>query len=147
MTVNVDLDKWEEITFEDVKKGDKIRVIVTQGEVVSDTKAVADYLAGYSGWYARGDVNFLSSPGKFSPIPGGSRKIYRRKPKPFELPTGLGAVVEATRNDKFSERTRFVFADPNDKECSWVADGSWHDPDDMLKRYKDFVVISKGVNA
>lgn len=143
----VNLDKWEEISYEDIKIGDKLRIITIQGDVVNESRATAGYETPYSGWYADNHVKFLTRPSEFKPLPGGFRTIYRRKAKPFQLPTGLGAVVEATKNDKFSERTRFVFADPNDKECSWVADGSWHDPDDMLKRYKDFVVISKGVNA
>lgn len=37
----VNLDKWEEISYADIKTGDKLRIITTQGDVVQESKAVA----------------------------------------------------------------------------------------------------------
>jgi len=138
----VNLDKWEEITYDDIKKGDKIRSIVTQGNVVNDTKGIAETHSSWGGWYSKDQVKLLTHPEGFHPAGGGGRTIYRRKPKPFVFPEGLGAVVEATHRS--GHKYLFVHSDPSDIHNSWTRGGDWHSESEILDRFTNPVILSKG---
>lgn len=140
----VNLDKWEEINYEDVRAGDKIRVITTQGSVISDTKGVAFAFFSYRGWISQDDVTFLSSPDRFKPIGGGYRTIYRRKAKekPFIFPGKFGEVVSGV--GKISgKQYNFV----NIGRGRYLRDDSLasHGPDILPNYYTDFKLVREGL--
>lgn len=138
----VNLDKWEEIEYADIKQGDKVRIITKQGKLINDVRCVASFV-GRSGWNSPDHILFLISPDDFMPLAGGSRKIYRRKPKRKVIttfPENLGAVIEGI-NRINSEEKRFVW------------DGKdWSDGfNNFVKHYElkegwhSFVLLSEGV--
>lgn len=142
----VNLDKWEEVQYADIKKGDKVRVITKQGSVTNDTTGKADHSA-YSGWASSDGVVFLSNPERFKPIVGGVRTIYRRKPKPFTLPTGLGAVIEAMKVSSGS-KVKLILADSTTESLTWIVDGgSWYTSNEIANdsRFRDLTVLSEGL--
>jgi len=87
-------EKWEGITFDEIKKGDEIRCIITdEGGYRTDTRGFAnEYKAGYpgprwvhgSGWVAARKEGTGTSKSTF----------YRKKPPPFVFPQKSLAVIE-----------------------------------------------------
>lgn len=140
----VNLDKWEEINYEDVRAGDKIRVITTQGSVISDTKGVAFAFFSYRGWISQDDVTLLSSPYRFKPIGGGYRTIYRRKHKvtAFTFPGRFGEVISGVGRVS-GERSGFVHIGRGRylREGTNVEANVQH----LVTYYRDFKLVREGV--
>lgn len=134
--------KWEEITYAEIKKGDTIRVVVVQGKCVTDARGVAD-ISGYSGWASKDGVTFIVSEDRFKPIAEGYRTIYRKKPKPFEAPQGLGAVVEAQGN---GTSYKFIRAD-YDTDCWRSIEGHFATDHELATCYTNHIIHSEGVNV
>lgn len=140
----VNLDKWEEINYEDVRVGDKLRVITQQGNVTNDTKGIAHSYVTYHGWRSVDGVTFLSSAGRFNPIPGGSRTIYRRKTKekPFVFPENFGEIISVTGRVS-GRRYNFI----NIGRGRYLRDDSLasHGKDRLVDNYKDFKLEREGL--
>lgn len=116
----VNLDKWEEISFGEIKRHDLVRCIVKQGNITKDIRGIVN------SYDSRGVRNidgilFALDPAKLRVVKGRTRTIYRRKPKPFEFPTNTGAVITGIWNRSASkERTTFVLV----SEENWISSNS-----------------------
>lgn len=98
----VNLDKWEKVEFKDLKKGDKIKRVTKNPD---GTKAV---VTGILGSFSD-STGIWMSPDKFRLVdPRYCTQLYRRKPKPFKLPTNNYAVIECTPKWGGKEVRRFV---------------------------------------
>jgi hypothetical protein len=139
----VNLDKWEEIEFADIRAGDFIRVITVgkrcDFEAVTDARGTVTGQTWGDDWSCNG-INLAKKPG--SKGPDFLDTFYRRKPKPFVFPENAGAVIKATHKETESTYT-YVWTGED-----WTVFGSSllsSDTDFLRKNYKDFVLISEGV--
>jgi hypothetical protein len=136
----VNLDKWEEIGYGDIEAGDRLRVITRQGSVVNDTQGVA-HNHTWNGWVAENAVKFLNHPDYFKPVEGGSRTIYRRKPKPFTFPDNQLAVIKGVRIGY--DTVVIWFAKTG---SGWVHQSGSEYTEDMIRQYfHNFTVEFEGV--
>lgn len=136
----VNLDKWEEIEYADIKKGDRVRCIVDQKSVWNDVRFLASHEA-FKGWCTIEGIVGAVDPESFAPVNNGGRKIYRRKPDPvpaFVFPEVMGAVIEAKLKTE-TDRKRFVW-DGADWTDGYRTFGT-HD----FEHYEDFVTLAAGV--
>lgn len=90
----VNLEKWDEVEHSEVKVGDLLKIVWTKE--FRDHKRTEVHKAKVT--RIDGDDFYLSngtcwSDGK--PHKGTTCDLYRRKPKAFEFPTGVGAIIEA----------------------------------------------------
>lgn len=140
----VNLEKWEEISYSEIKAGDTIRVITKQGPVINDTRGKAD--THWNGWASGNGVKFLSHPDNFEPAKGGFRTIYRRKPKakPFELPENIGAVLKVVHPSGASNHYTFTGFEWTTLSTG-IRRSSVKLKDEILGRAKSVTVISEGV--
>jgi hypothetical protein len=137
----VNLDKWEKIEYDDIKQGDKLLKIVEHKDGTRTRVTGVAAREGYLGWASKD----LWSLVQVNPPFAGT--VYRRKPKPYKLPTGLGATVQAIRVSIGSTET-FMLADPGNDKCSWVIEGggSWLMASEVMgPRFRDHVTIFKGI--
>lgn len=130
----VNLDKWEEVEFDDLKLGDKVKRITLNED---GTKAVITGKIKYR------DGDMFLSENRFKLVDiVYFHKIYRRKPKPFELPTNLFAVVEGTyRWAQTSKPDKFTLL-----TTGWYTEnGTRAFPDALIANYVDHKIIFEGV--
>lgn len=88
----VNLKKWEEISHEDVKLGDELKIVWTK---TSDTLKRKEVHKGkVSRTEGNGDF-YLNGVGweDGEPFKGTTTTLYRRKAKEFVFPTAKGAIV------------------------------------------------------
>ena len=132
----VNLEKWEEISFDDIRKGDRLKRITRHSD---GTKAVV------SGKAHTLEGNMWMSKHRFKLVDDSmDSKLYRRKPKPkpFKFPKGVGAVINL---GNFGTNIPFVH----------VRGDVWHHgltstlyyEDEILSSFPNAtpVVVSKGV--
>lgn len=95
----VNLDKWEEVDFFDVKLNDKIKCVievsptctrVVRGSVVW-MYSTSDKKEGKIRLQRNGEYDTLRRSRELGRPKGTA--IYRRKPKAFKFPTGKGAII------------------------------------------------------
>lgn len=132
----VNLEKWEKVEFADLKKGDKVKeVIVTaDGTKVESTGTLVavDSLRAQSsyGWtLAKRHAAF------------NDETIYRRKPKPFKLPTTMAAVVSGLHKES-EERDTLVW-----DGRYWNSSISAFSTDALNRQYSDFQLVRKGIKT
>lgn len=130
----VNSDKWEKIPDNEIKVGDKIKVIVRYPDgVVTVSTGVARH-AELSWWSSKDGRRLVNVSNNRTYTP----EVYRRKPKPVKLPTRLGAIISA--RDIFDSKETLMVFDGLD----WaMSDGPI--PDLRVHRdYKDIRILSKG---
>lgn len=138
----VNLDKWEEIAYGDIKRNDLIRCIIVQGNVIDDVRGKVDWHDGI-GVYNDLGVRFITSPEMFKPKSGGQRTIYRRKPKPFTFPTNTTAIIRGQRVGHDSVTVFFVKL-----HSGWHHEsGSIYSKDEIEMYFRNFEVVYKGVKS
>ncbi len=138
----VNLEKWEEIEFEDVREGDIIKAVVWSDTEDFKTKSVCESKIGvhakWGGGFWAGNLSILSG----QMTPEFKRTIYRKKLKVvFTFPQNMGAVIEA-EGRTFGSKKRFVW-DGHDWTDGIVTFGR----EELKNGYKNFVVLSEGVNG
>lgn len=136
----VNLEKWEEVGFFEVKKGDKVKSVHTYAD---GTKIVregrVDHVSVLGSWVSK-DEKVLVVTQRSCEDWGATRTIYRRKPKPFVFPEMAGSIIAGT--NKVS-RGRFDFI---------LSEGSWvkinnrlcdspYTEDQLRHYYTDFEVV------
>lgn len=139
----VNLDKWEKIEHRDVKVGDRLKIkwvdkdtpslktIEIHKGTVTRVDANTDFWVNGIGWEDveddRKDAN-----------------LYRRKVKPFKLPTELGAIISGRRSPRYfgtdTERIWLVF-DGGD----WSTADNAFNPSTIEDTFTDLRVERKGV--
>jgi hypothetical protein len=135
----VNLDKWDEVEYGKIKRNDLIRCITVRGNAVSDVRGVVD---GYDvhGVYNNNGIRFVSDPAIFRPSSAGdNRTIYRRKGKPFVLPTELGAIVSGVPAGAV-DREWSVF-DGRD----WSSSNRAYLPSEMVDHFADLRLEREGI--
>ena len=139
----VNLDKWEEIDYGKIKRHDLIRCITVQGDVVNDTRGVVNSYDCLGVRNKKG-VKFVVAPEHFKPIPGGSRKIYRRKAKEFVFPTKTLAIIEGTYRWGSEKPRRYVLTE----QAGWrsAITGEAAVKVALQGNFKDWKVISEGID-
>jgi hypothetical protein len=144
----VNLDKWEEIGYSDIRKGDRIRVVTQQGNVINDTKGIAHSYVKYHGWQSIDCVTFLSTPDRFKPIGGGYRTIYRRKAKekPFIFPKETGAVISA-KGKLTGHRFNFILSGNQGYVKEHDRDMFYRSSFYLEQYYEDFRLVQAGISA
>lgn len=137
MTVEVDTALWEKIRHADMRAGDRILAVRHSTDSRYPSGSVEGVVADnanphIAGWY-------VSGTGIYDLI------LYRARP-PFEVPTNLGAVIEAQEKGT-GEKVVMHLTDPTDEEgLYWgTRDGSWFSPHDIMEDFKNQIVLSEGV--
>lgn len=140
----VKLDKWEEVQHEDVKVGDRLKIVATE-KGLSPVLTTEIY---------KGMVEHISHNGDFYLTDGSvwenvdidpeveTTTVYRRKAsyrKPFKLPTELGAIISG-RPRGFIDRTFMVF-DGGD----WSTAHNAYSTSDVVEDFTDLRVERKGI--
>lgn len=86
----VNMDKWEKVEYEDLKRGDKVlRINKHDDGTRAEVRGVLNY-EGFNQWKSRDNFILVQA------VSNTPSKLYRRKTKPFEIPKGMGAVMTAT---------------------------------------------------
>jgi hypothetical protein len=135
----VNLDKWEKVEHKDVRVGDLLKIVwsektsptmttreVYKSKVVSVGNA-GFYLSDGSGW-EEGD------PAKNQTV-----SIYRRKDKPFELPTEFGAIISAVHYS--SDKREWLVFDGED----WCAGLAAYSPDSIRENWVGLRLEREGI--
>jgi hypothetical protein len=144
----VNLDKWEKVEHTDVKVGDRLKVVVvTKGLSPAETTEVykgkvtlvsRPLISAYDIYLSDGSVweNVANDDEECT--------VYRRKAKPFKLPTELGAIISGRRNSRYfgtdTERVFLVF-DGGD----WSTADNAHNPSTIEDTFTDLRVERKGI--
>jgi hypothetical protein len=142
----VDLDKWEFISFNDIKAGDDLKVIINGENETLKTKTVTRGTAlseGWKSWYTTGDVRIVADPANAAM--GFTTEIYRRKHKPaeFKFPTKRFSVIKGQRFGYDGVFISFVKTD-----TIWYHQSGSDYTEDTIRRYfHDFEVIFEGING
>jgi hypothetical protein len=138
----VNLDKWEKIEHNQVKMGDRLKIVWTEKNTptlktieihkgtVTRVEANGDFWVNGFGWEEVDDEREDAD-------------IYRRKDKPFKLPTELGAVISGRKRDMYGERAErtFMVFDGAD----WSSAHNAHNPATIEERFTDLRVERKGI--
>jgi hypothetical protein len=148
--VKVNLDKWEKISFDDIKEGDLIRAITTDdGGIEFDGRGLAEiFKVNYmdvkrwvtkSGWVVARSTE---------PTKTATRTFYRRKPARFKFPETTAAVISANwkRSDGgLGAEVKLVHTSIG----NWVstATGIGYTTDELLTNSENFTVLSEGVTV
>lgn len=134
----VNLEKWEEIEYDAIEKGDKIlRIVKHKDGTATTAKGVAD-IKYSSGW---------STPDRFTLVRdgdypfGATMELYRRKPKPFELPTEFGTIITAFPDSRYDDKRKWLVWDGED----WTGGSSCFRPAEVLSQFTDHRVERKGI--
>lgn len=96
----------KQISFEDIRKGDRIRAEYVEGSITITREGVAHENA-YGGWFASEGGGLIVSATREATI------TLLHRPEPRE-PEGVGVVVET------EDRIRFVSIHPNTRGRRWV---------------------------
>lgn len=135
----VNLDKWEKVEHKDVRLGDLLKIVWTEktSSVMTTTEVYKSkvisvigsdfYLSDGSGWE------------EGEPPAKETVDIYRRRPKPFELPTEFGAIISGVHRS-VGKREWLVF-DGED----WCAGLSAYDAQTVLEGFRDLRVEREGI--
>jgi hypothetical protein len=143
----VNLDKWEEIKFEDIQKGDTVRRIVTDKdgfrmEVRGKAAIYKGDVLGGARWLADTNNNWIIARNSFNSFTA-LMKLYRLREE-FTFPTTIGAVIEGDYKNYSPgnpAKQRFIFDGRN-----WVRPGGLRDSIPYLTSvFKNFKVLSEGV--
>jgi hypothetical protein len=131
----VNLDKWEEVTYADLKIGDKVRrinkhddgtVLDIRGTIHSERFGVLQSKDNFA--LVRNTYSFAT-------------ELYRRKPKPYSLPTELGAIVSGTPAGAV-DREWCVF-DGED----WCSSVRAYRPSEMFGHFQDLRLEREGITV
>lgn len=144
----VNLKKWEEVDFFDIKLNDEIKgyievgptfTHVVRGKVVY-TQSTSDKKEGKISLQRDWEKHNLARKREIGKPEG--TVLYRRKAKPFELPTEFGAIVSAVYVSRYTDGKRqwFVF-DGED----WCCGESAVSPTDLKEDYKDYILERDGI--
>jgi hypothetical protein len=149
----VNLQKWDFISFNDIKEGDEIKVITTGNRKNYTTKTVTRATVvsrGWNAWYGSDDFRITSDPETKSE--GFTVEIYRRKPKPFNFPTSFGSIIQVSKSiDPESVGHRAIRGNGYfvlNQSGMWRNEsGEGFNVPELLKFFTGFKVISKGVEV
>lgn len=136
----VNLNKWEEIEYEDIRVDDLIRLVRTDGIRKFEYTSKAESYDDHHKWWVM-EGNWYATGGDDDP--GWTKTIYR-KVKPFKAPQGLGAVVTVKYED--GSTLTYVRVD-HDTECWRDTSGYWFIDDEELQGLTGQTVLSEGVDV
>lgn len=139
----VNLDKWSVVAHNEVKVGDNLKiVIITTGTSPAETKEI------YKGRVTMSHLgDFYLSDGSVwedvDPSDNESCTVYRRKktPKPFKLPTELGAIISGVQKGRLDGTRIWMVFDGAD----WSASFTTFNPKHIEESFKDLRVERKGI--
>ena len=146
--VKVNSNKWEEIKFSDIRRGDMIRTINTHAEdegVADIRKRVKYYRESSKQWVTKSGSATVTAPERYRDN-GANIRYYRRKPKHFEFPTKAGAVIRGTwKNARQTEDVTFIHVGYN----QWVSLASYmnYTPQEVLCGTYNLKVLSEGIHT
>lgn len=143
----VDLDKWEEIEFDDIKEGDLIRVITVgkrgDFEAVTDARGIVTGQTWGDDWSCNG-INLVKKPG--SKGPDFKDTFYRSKPE-FEFPTKPLSIIEGTYKFSSGSNNKSRFIRTEDGGWMGTRDGGRAHAGPLRSNFKDWTVIFDGIDA
>lgn len=142
----VNLDKWEKLdSFQKINPGDKIRVTKSHADgSYADVTGTAvefhqtNYVEGWNssgGWRIVSETNFRTQRDLV-------QNVYRRLPKPFTFPRGVGAVVQAQYKED-EGITNFIF-----DGLLWVRNngGASSSEGTLRSKFRNFKTLSEGIS-
>ena len=135
----VNLEKWEEVRFEDLKKGDTVKRITLNSD---DTKVTVEgviiYKSQYLGtWNTRDNFRLVDKNHRPN-----STRIYRRKVAPFRFPASYGAMISAKwTHGRVVKFIRTV-------EGTWISlsTGMAYTVEELRAKAEDFAVDRQGAS-
>lgn len=136
----VNLDKWEEVEFFDVKPGDTVKTVHTHADgTVAIRKGKIHHISPVGNWVSKDDKMLVVTQ-RACETWGATREIYRRKAKPFVFPETAGSIIGGT-NKVSRGRFDFILS-----EGSWVKinnrlSDSPYTEDQLRHYYTDFEVV------
>lgn len=137
----VNLEKWEEVKFGDVKFNDKLKIVLVKKS--TDTLTTTEVYKGkvtsvdHPYFWINGGCGWEDKPSARNT----TTTIYRRKPEPFAFPHNLGAVIEGKPKHTSGSARRYVRL-----AGRWVqSDGSVAFEDALTANFENWTVLSKGV--
>jgi len=144
----VNLEKWEEIEYTDIRADDLIKMIREDGIRTFIYKSMAVSFDEQHNWWVMDGKWYASAEEDY----GYARTFYRRKPKPFDFPTSFGSIIQVTKSidpESVGHRTirgngYFVL----NQSGMWRNEsGEGYNVSELLKFFAGFKVISKGVEG
>jgi hypothetical protein len=140
----VNLEKWEEISFYDIKVGDKIKAVYSYRDGSYTIRTGVITALGGTMKSAANEIVF--SKGYCDVAGVTSRIIYRRKRSTkVKIPTRHGASLKAVRGYCGSKEI-LIHADVDSAYPWWSVEGQqWLSVTDIKDDYKDIEVLSKGI--
>lgn len=143
----VNLAKWEEVDFFDIKLNDEIKYVQINGlktTVIRGKVVFRLHRSDATGTLRIEDGHHQHDLSRRDFGKPEGTTLYRRKAKTFELPTEFGAIVSAVYVSRYSEDKRqwFVF-DGQD----WCSGDSAVIPTDFEDNYKDHILEREGVTV
>lgn len=139
----VNLDKWSVVEHNEVKVGDRLKVVVvSKGTSPVLTKEVYKgrvtsincgdiYLSDHSAWEDVEDDNEVAT-------------IYRRNEKfvkPFKLPTELGAIISGVQKGRLDNSRIWMVFDGADWTCTFTT----YNPTRIEEQFEDLRIERKGI--
>jgi hypothetical protein len=134
----VNLKKWEEIRFEDIRMNDTLkRITVNSDGTTATVVGVAIYKSDYLGtWTTQGSFRLVDKNSHPN-----STKIYRRKAPLFEFPKAHGSVIHAKWT--YGRAVQFIL----DIDGNWISlnTGMSYTVQELREKAGDFTVARTGV--
>lgn len=144
----VNFNKWEEVDFFDIKLNDEIKCHIEVGPTITHvvrgkvvyTQATADKKEGKIRVQHDWDNHLLTRNREIGKPEGTT--LYRRKAKPFELPTDFGAIVSAVYVSNYGVKRQWFVFDGED----WCCGDSAVTRIDFSEDYKDHILERDGIS-
>lgn len=149
-----DPTKWEPISYDDIKEGDRLKVITTADTANLRAKTVTHATVSHlvrNAWYCD-NIRVISDPEDKDSI--FTVEIYRRKPKPFVFPEGFGAMIEGCRKSDAGPHVINKCTSAEFQQFVRCQEGMWRNSkgngfpeEEILDSFDHLVVLREGVRC
>ena len=147
----VNLDKWEKIEFDDIRRGDLIRKIVTDKNGVHfDARGEAhrprqSFDGSAERWLSSDENGWIVARRRLTSTTA-TQALYRRKPKALDIPENIGAVLVGYKKRADGlEGTKELFVRLVNKRWVSQRDGFGYSTSYLKELYNIGAVLSEGV--